>query len=176
AVALALAACGGGGNVRSDAPDPPPAGGGGGGGGGGNQPAIDDHLDLTGADAAHASGQRGAGVTIGFLDTGINRNHPALAGRVLQNFIHVGASGNDLSVDDKVGHGTTVAQLAAGRQFGQWPGGVAPDARVVSSRIINDNPPADDGSGQGNEVHAGQGYGTFFATINAELANAGATI
>src|SRR5690606_41199853 len=48
----------------------------------------------------------------------------------------------------------SVAQLAAGRPFGQWPGGVAPWANVVSSRIINDNPPTDDGSGQGNEVHA----------------------
>src|SRR5690606_17177183 len=130
AVALALAACGGGGNVRSDAPDPPPSGGGG--GGSQPQPAIDDHLALTGADAAHASGQRGAGVTIGFVDTGVNRNHPALAGRVLRNFVHIEADGNDLSVDDKVGHGTTVAQLAAGRAFGQWPGGIAPDATVVS--------------------------------------------
>src|SRR5690606_10039668 len=119
---------GGGGNVRSDSPDPPPSGGGGGGGGGGSQtqPAIDDHLVLTGADAAHAGGHRGAGVTIGFVDTGINRNHPTLAGRVLQNFVHIDAGHNDLSVDDKVGHGTTVAQLAAGGAFGLWPGGIAP--------------------------------------------------
>src|SRR5690606_28179286 len=79
-------------------------------------------------------------------------------------------------VDDKVGHGTRVAQLAAGRPFGQWPGGVAPDASLVSSRIISDKPPADDGSGQGNEVRAGDGYGDFFAALNAELADAGATI
>lgn len=175
AVALALAACGGGGNVRSDSPGPPPAGGGGGGGGGSSQPGMYDHLTLI-----HAGNLGldlpGAGVTIGFLDTGINRNHPALAGRVLQNFVHIDANGNDLSVDDKVGHGTTVAQLAAGRPFGQWPGGVAPWANVVSSRIINDNPPTDDGSGQGNEVHAGEGIGEFFAAVNAELADAGATI
>ncbi|MDQ2702773.1 MAG: S8 family serine peptidase [Pseudomonadota bacterium] len=177
AMALALAACGGGGgNVRSDPPpanpDSPPSGG----GGNQAQPAIDDHLALTSADAAHAAGHTGAGVTIGFVDTGINRNHPTLAGRVLANFVHVDASENNLTVDDVVGHGTTVAQLAAGKAFGQWPGGIAPDATVVSSRIISDDPPEDDGSGEGNEVSTGQGYGAFFAAINAELADAGATI
>ena len=95
---------------------------------------------------------------------------------MLKNFVHIDANGNDLSVDDKVGHGTAVAQLAAGTWFGQWPGGVAPWAKVVSSRIINDTPPTDDGSGQGNEVHAGEGIGEFFAAVNAELADAGATI
>jgi autotransporter-associated beta strand protein len=173
AVALALAACGGGGNVRSDSPDPPPAGGGG--GGGGNQPGMTDHLALIKAGNFDVY-VPGGGVTIGFLDTGINRNHPTLAGRVLKNFVHIDANGNDLSVDDKVGHGTAVAQLAAGTWFGQWPGGVAPWAKVVSSRIINDTPPTDDGSGQGNEVHAGEGIGEFFAAVNAELADAGATI
>src|SRR5690606_32985817 len=109
-------------------------------------------------------------------DTGVNRNHPALAGRLLQNFGHIDADGDDLSVDDKGGHGPTVAELAAGRPFGAWPAGVAPDAVVVPPRIIKDDRPADDGAGQGNEIHAGEGYGEFFAAINAELADAGARI
>ena len=116
-VALALGACGGGsgGNVRPDPPAPPPPSGNDGSSGGSTQPAFDGHLVLTSADRAHAAGYRGAGVTIGFFDTGINRDHPALVGRVLQNFINVDPAGNDLTVDDKVGHGTTVAQLAAAR-------------------------------------------------------------
>ena len=177
-VALALGACGGGGggNVRPDPPAPPPPSGNDGSSGGSTQPAFDGHLVLTSADQARAAGYRGAGVTIGFVDTGINRDHPALVGRVLQNFINVDPAGNDLTVDDKVGHGTTVAQLAAGRPFGDWPGGIAPDATLVSSRIISDAPPEDDGSGEGNEVEAGAGYGEFFGAINAELADAGATI
>ena len=181
-VALALGACGGGGggNVRPDPPPPPPPSGDdgstGGNSGGSTQPTFDGHLVLTSADRAHAAGYRGAGVRIGFVDTGINRDHPALVGRVLQNFINVDPAGNDLTVDDKVGHGTTVAQLAAGRPFGDWPGGIAPDATLVSSRIISDAPPEDDGSGEGNEVEAGAGYGEFFGAINAELADAGATI
>jgi autotransporter-associated beta strand protein len=177
AVVLGLAACGSGGggsNVKpSPPPTPPPSGGG---GGTSTQPGFSDHLSLTDAVAARAAGYTGAGVTIGFVDTGVNRNHPALAGRVDANFVHVDATDNDLSVDDKVGHGTTVAMLAAGKAFGQWPGGVAPDTHVVSSRIISDQPPADDGSGQGNQVSSGEGYGAFFAAIDAELADAGAKI
>src|SRR5690606_7126249 len=141
--------------------------------------------------AALGAGLRGQGVTIGFVDSGVNRNHPALGGRVTRNFIHVNTNTNNTSVDDVVGHGTTVASLAAGRpvlgnyvnadgsntgQTAQWGGGIAQDAIVVSSRIIGDQRPDDDGSGEGNEIHAGEGYGDFFKAINAELADAGARI
>ena len=160
-LATGLAACGGGGggNLRSgsptappvsppppppppSSPPPPPL----------VQPPIDAHLTLTHATAAERQGYTGAGYRIGVIDTGVNRNHPALAGRVAANLTYVSASRNDLSVDDKVGHGTTVSLLAAGAAYGSWPGGVAPGASIVSARIINDERPTDDGSGQGNEV------------------------
>jgi autotransporter-associated beta strand protein len=178
AAVLGLAACGsGGGNVRpSPPPTPPPANNGGGGGGSSTQPGFSDHLTLTNTSAALAAGFDGTGITIGLVDTGVNRNHPALAGRVLANFVHVDAAGNDLSIDDKIGHGTTVAMLAAGKPFGQWPGGIAQGATIVSSRIISDAPPTDDGSGEGNAVSSGDGYGAFFAQIDGELADAGAKI
>lgn len=155
-----------------------------------SSPSLNQHLILTNAAGALGAGLKGQGVAIGFLDTGVNRNHPALSGRVTRNFINVG-SGNDLSVDDKVGHGTVVASLAAGRpvignylnedgtnsgQTGSWGGGVAQNATVLSSRIISDAPPPDDGSGEGNEIGAGQGYGDAFKELNAELAAAGAKI
>ncbi|MDO5609905.1 MAG: S8 family serine peptidase [Pseudomonadota bacterium] len=193
-LALGLSACSSGGGNSSA---PPLQIGDGGGGGGGTtptptptttpppttpptgpvnaQPPIDAHLKLIGADQAKAAGYTGSGVTIGIIDSGVRRDHPTLAGRVMQSFTHVG-SGNDLSVDDKVGHGTTVASLAAGSAFGQWPGGVASGANIVSSRIIADQRPVDDGSGQGNEVRAGQGYGAFFRMLNLEMADAGARI
>ena len=159
-LATGLAACGGGGggNLRSgspasppvsppppppppSSPPPPPL----------VQPPIDAHLTLTHATAAERQGYTGAGYRIGVIDTGVNRNHPALAGRVAANLTYVSAS-NDLGVDDKVGHGTTVSLLAAGTAYGSWPGGVAPGASILSARIINDERPKDDGSGQGNEV------------------------
>ena len=121
----------------------------------------------------------GAGVVIGVVDTGVNRNHPAFGtpSRVIENFdLRVPGqpdpSGFDFSVDDKVGHGTTVASLAAGKAVGNWPGGVAQGASIVSSRIIADESPDDDGSGQGNEVRPGQGYGDFFRAVNLQIADA----
>ncbi|VXB34052.1 Autotransporter domain-containing protein [Luteimonas sp. 9C] len=114
-------------------------------------PAYSRHLVDTNAIAAQEAGFTGRGVRIGFLDSGVNRNHPALRGRVVANLTYVG-SGNDLSVDDADGHGTAIAQTAAGQPFGTWPGGVAQNAEIVSARIINDKPPVDDGTGNGNPV------------------------
>jgi autotransporter-associated beta strand protein len=146
AAALGLAGCGGGGgNVRpASAPPPAPTPT--------AQPDFDSHLALTDTYAAHAAGFTGAGVTIGIVDTGINPNHPALTGRVKALLLYVDPATNDTTKGDVVGHGTWTSQVAAGRPFGQWPGGIAPDATLVSARIINDTPPKDDGSGQGNKV------------------------
>ncbi|TDK22327.1 autotransporter domain-containing protein [Luteimonas aestuarii] len=173
AVALlaVLAACGGGGGGTTRV-DPPPAGppptppptppvveap----------NPAFSNHLAWTGADQAHAAGLTGAGVRIGFLDSGVNRNHPALAGRVVANLNYINPNTNNLTVDDVSGHGTAVAQIAAGRPFGQWPGGIAPGAEIVSARIISDRPPSDDGSGQGNQLNGPLGV----ASIHQDLMN-----
>ncbi len=116
------------------------------------EPAYSRHLADTNTDAAHQAGFTGSGVRIGFLDSGINRNHPALRGRVVDNLIYVNRTTNNVAIDDVDGHGTAVSQAAAGRPFGAWPGGVAPGAELVSARIINDKPPVDDGTGNGNPV------------------------
>ncbi|MDH5829280.1 S8 family serine peptidase [Luteimonas sp. M1R5S18] len=164
-IGLALGACGGGGGATRPDPPPlapppipppetPPPG----------PPVVEtpnpdfsDHLTLTGADAAQDAGWTGAGIRIGVIDSGVNRDHPALAGRVVDNLTYIDPNTNDLSVDDVVGHGTAVAQIIAGQAFGQWPGGVAPGAEIVSARIISDQPPEDDGSGEGNEVDGALG-------------------
>ncbi len=208
AIALALAACGGGGGGGNVRPTPPPTTP----SSPGFTPTVANdasivvnppsiptqgaavtwsaaslnrHLSLTNAGGALGAGLKGQGVTIGFVDSGVNRSHPTLAGRVARNFVHVSSPPNDTSVDDKVGHGTTVASLAAGAPAvgvynaggsDLWGGGIAQAASVVSSRIIGDARPSDDGSGEGNEIRAGEGYGEFFAAINGELADAGAKI
>jgi len=120
-------------------------------------PRYSQHLAWTGADAAHADGLTGAGFVIGFLDSGINRNHPALRGRVTANLTYIDPNTNNMLVDDVTGHGTAVAQIAAGHAFGAWPGGIAPGAGIVSARIISDETPTDDGSGRGNEIDGALG-------------------
>src|SRR5690625_2419957 len=127
AVAMALGACGGGGGnsaLRPTPPtDPPPA----------PPPTVveppnpdySDHIRVTNAQGAIDAGLTGAGVRVGVLDTGVNSRHPALAGRVVANLEYVDTRVNDMSVDDKDGHGTAVAQIIAGAPFGEWPGGIA---------------------------------------------------
>ena len=214
AITLALAACGGGGGVRSSSPAtvPPTSGGLGFTPNVANDasivvnppaiptqgapivfssPSLNRHLSLINAMGALGAGSKGQGVTIGFLDTGVNRSNPTLTGRVASSFIHIDSPPNNLAIDDVVGHGTTVASLAAGRPAvgnylnqdgsnsgttGLWGGGVAQDASIASSRFISDARPVDDGSGAGNEIFAGEGYGEYFQQLDAELANAGARI
>ena len=185
-MALSLTACGGGGggngntrigiaappapppappppvNPPAPAPPPPP------------QPPIDAQLNLTDTYAAHNAGFDGTGVTIGVVDTGIMENHPALQGRVKQELIYVDPTTNNTAIDDVVGHGTWVSEVAAGKPFGQFVGGIAPGATLVSARIINDQEPTDDGSGNGNVVTAQDAQ--FFSSVNNDLMNAGVKV
>ncbi|WP_072757579.1 autotransporter serine protease [Rhodanobacter sp. OK091] len=175
ALALGLSACGGGGggNVRPTTPpptapaSPPPTTT--------TQPPLDAQLAITNTYGAHGLGYTGAGVTIGVVDSGIMRNHPTLAGRVTQELIYVDPATNNTTVDDVVGHGTWVSEIAAGTPFAQFPGGIAPRASLVSARIISDVEPKDDGSGNGNPVTAADA--DFFAqTLNPALINAGVQV
>ena len=135
-------------------------------------PAYGKHLLVTNTAPARAAGLTGAGIKIGVVDSGVNRNHPALSPRVLNNLVYISSSGNNLSVDDVVGHGTAVSQIMAGAPFGAWPGGIAPGAQIISARIISDKPPADDGSGQGNEVDGALGL----KSIHQDLIDRGVRI
>ncbi|WP_158601775.1 autotransporter serine protease [Solilutibacter pythonis] len=151
---------------------------------------INQHLILTNAAGALANTRTGAGVTIGLVDSGVNRRHVTLNGRVVANLDNRLPPGNNTRVDDVTGHGTTVASLAAGRPVlgnytdangkvqstSMWGGGVAPDALIASYRILGDRQPKDDGSGQGTEVKAGNQMGAFFQNVNRELADKGARI
>lgn len=154
-----LAACGGGGSggiVRPVDPPPsaPPP----------TPPVVYDpepdfskHLTLTNAGEAHDAGLTGEGYRIGVVDSGVTSTHPALNPRVLVNLFYLDPTRNDQTVDDVDGHGTGVSQIMAGTPFGAWPGGIAPGAEIVSARIISDEPPVDDGSGEGNEVDGALG-------------------
>ncbi|HET7931419.1 MAG TPA: S8 family serine peptidase [Rhodanobacteraceae bacterium] len=171
-----LAACGGGGNggVRalpaSPPPPPPPPP---------TQPTtpqppIDAQLSLTNTYAAHAAGYDGSGVTIGVVDSGIMASNPAVAGRVKAELIYVDPSQNNVNIDDVVGHGTWVSEIAAGAPFDQFPGGIAPGADLVSARIISDNAPDDNGSTPPSTVTAADAQ--FFQQVNSDLISYGVSV
>lgn len=82
---------------------------------------------------------RGAGVTVAVLDTGVDRTHPALAGRLVPgyDFVDFDSDPSEVGVygiDRGFGHGTHVAGLVAL---------AAPDAKIMPVRVL-------DPSGRGN--------------------------
>lgn len=134
--------------------------------------AYDIQISGTNAAAAQAAGAKGAGVTIAVVDSGVATKNPALADHVKTSLTYVDPTVNNTAVDDVVGHGTAVAQIAAGIPVKSFAGGIAPAASIVSARIIADKSPADDGSGQGNMVTSAGPLGQ----VNADVIAAGARI
>ena len=107
---------------------------------------------LVRAPEAWAAGFSGAGQTIAILDTGVDKDHPFLAGKVvaeacysLGGFCPGGAtsstainSGRPCSFSEDCVHGTHVAGIAAGR--GSTASGVAPDAGIIAIQIFSPDP------------------------------------
>ena len=84
----------------------------------------------------------GAGQTIAIIDTGVDYNHPALAGKYLAGYDFVDNDSNPMDAD---GHGTGVAAIAVGSAYtfnGAKYQGIASGARIVVLRVDNnDNVP-----------------------------------
>jgi len=94
-------------------------------------------------------GINGSGVMVAVLDSGIDKNHPDLAGKVVGevNFVD-----SERTTDDLLGHGTAVAGIIAGSgtaSGGQYMG-VAPGASLLNVRVIDS-----EGSGQISDIIAG---------------------
>jgi subtilisin family serine protease len=107
-------------------------------------------IHLIHADALQQlEGLTGAGVTVAVLDSGIDRNHPNLAGALVgeQCFCSGGGgccpgggasqSGSGAAVDDNR-HGTHVTSILAGNgSVGSV--GAAPDAQIVAVKVLDRN-------------------------------------
>ncbi|MFE9300043.1 S8 family serine peptidase [Streptomyces sp. NPDC006856] len=110
--------------------------------------SLDRSVPQIGAPAAWKAGFTGKGVTIAVLDTGTDSTHPDLKGKILaeKNF----STAKDTK--DRVGHGTHVASIAAGTgaKSGGRLKGVAPDARLLSGKVLDD-----EGYGEDSGILAG---------------------
>ncbi len=94
----------------------------------------------------------GAGVTVAVVDSGVDRRHPQLAGRVLggTDLLDPGGDGTR----DCVGHGTGVASIiAAVPHNGSGLRGLAPAARILPVRVSEQQ--VVDGQGTGRTVAPG---------------------
>src|SRR5204862_1029220 len=75
----------------------------------------------------------GKNVTVAVLDSGVNKNHPALTG-VTSVVVNAKSTGKT----DANGHGTHVAGIVAGYDTNRGYIGVAPEAKLVCVQIADD--------------------------------------
>lgn len=131
---------------------------------------TDDPLreDLWGLDQVHAeqawSASRGAGAVVAVIDTGVDLGHPDLAGRLVPGADFVcgeqagscgdgGWKGQDGVGQESDVHGTHVAgTIAAVADNGIGVAGVAPDAKVMPIKVL------EDGSGTNEDIAEGVRY------------------
>ncbi|MBB4676033.1 S8 family serine peptidase [Crossiella cryophila] len=122
------------------------------------QSTLDTSVPQVGAPAAWQAGFDGTGGTVAVLDTGIDDTHPDLAGKVVEhkNFSDAPAA------EDKHGHGTHVASTIAGSgaASGGAKKGVAPGAKLLSGKVLNDG-----GSGSESGIIAGMEWAAGKAKV-----------
>ena len=125
------------------------------------QASLDHSVPQIGAPEAWAAGYTGAGTTVAVLDTGIDVTHPDLADAVV-NAHNFTDSDTD---DDRFGHGTHVASIitGSGAASGGKYQGVAPDAKLLNGKVLNDT-----GDGQESWIIAGMEWA---AASGADVVN-----
>ncbi|WP_459719620.1 S8 family serine peptidase [Actinophytocola sp. KF-1] len=98
---------------------------------------LDQSVPQVGAPAAWQRGLTGAGVRVAVLDTGIDTDHPDLAGKTAVSKDFTGAGG----VEDGHGHGTHVASIitGTGAASGGRYRGVAPDVSLAVGKVLDDS-------------------------------------
>ncbi|MEM7798578.1 MAG: S8 family serine peptidase, partial [Chloroflexota bacterium] len=118
-----------------------------------------DHLMLMGADQLHADGLTGEGIGIAVVDTGVREG---MIGKPL--YLSVDFINQDFEPQlDEHGHGTLMSSMAAGAN----PGAVAPEADIISVRVLDEN-----GSGSVSDLVEGLSFiYTYRDILNIRVVN-----
>ena len=127
-------------------------------GGGGSGQVVPWGISAIQAKDAHAY-NRGVGVVVCVVDTGIQFSHPDLAGQVIggENFVPNSRGVIDpLKYDDDHGHGTHVSGTLAALDNGIGVVGVAPEAKLLAVKVL-------DRSGSGSTSRVAEGIRSCMA-------------
>jgi len=130
---------------------------------------LDESVPDIGTPAVWDAGFTGRGVKLAIIDTGLDRDHPDFAGRVVavRDFTLEGFK-------DSNGHGSHIAGIVAGdgsRSGGKYRG-VAPDALILSGKVLRA-----DGTGRMSDVMAAIEWSVDLGAdiINLSLGTSGST-
>jgi subtilisin family serine protease len=139
-------------------------------------------LERIGAPQAWAT-SRGAGITIAVVDSGADLNHEDLAGKIVAQTSCIGANGDagrcSGSAQDDNGHGTHVAGIAAATTDNRLGvAGVAPDAKLMIVRVLQNSCSGDQCTATGNagDVAAGIRWATAHGADIINLSLGGGTL
>jgi serine protease len=113
----------------------------------------------------------GAGVTVAVIDSGVDSHHVDLEGQVLPGLDLVDAKGD--ADTDLVGHGTTVSALIAGKDDNAGVVGIAPKAKILPVRVLDEANRYDDAVIVANAVRWAVDHGA--RVINLSLGGSGSS-
>ncbi|MHC4323655.1 MAG: S8 family serine peptidase [Planctomycetota bacterium] len=102
--------------------------------------AIDAELDNSlevkhiGAGTVHGNGNKGTGVKVAIIDSGIDYNHEDLNANYAGGYDFVNSDADPM---DDLGHGTHVAGTVAAEDDGSGVVGVAPEAQIYGLKVLS---------------------------------------
>jgi len=144
---------------------------------------LAESVPLIGAPAAWASGFTGSGKTVAILDTGVDKTHSFLSGKVVSEACYSGnlcpggvtsstSPGSGVNCNISISgcnHGTHVAGIAAGK--GASFSGVAKDANIIAIQVFTQNSNGSLGASDSDIISGLQRVQALSSTFNIAAVN-----
>ncbi len=113
-------------------------------------PLLDESVPLLRADDAHSLFYRGNGITVAVLDTGTDKNHPALIGKIVSEACYSttnaaqgstsfcpGGAASSTATNSGLNCSATVSACDHGTHVAGIVAGVAPEARIIAMQVFS---------------------------------------